>query len=131
MRFLFRYAMWLVAALAIGGGCGSEVADNVVARVADTEITAEELLQFRADTPALLRSEQEGVEALKDYVEAVKIDYDLAEGPSWVERLLYYDDKPSSALARAQYIYKQLQLPKSERLMRVPEEDDKQRMYKP
>ena len=76
LRFPFRNAMWFIAVLAIWGGCGSEVADNVVARVADREITVEELLQFRADTPALLRSEQEGVEALKDYLQTL-IDMEL------------------------------------------------------
>lgn len=69
--------------------------------------------------------------ALDDYVEAVKIDYDLAEGPGWVDHLLYYDKTPSSVLTRARYIYEQLQLPEDERLMRVPEQDDLQRMYKP
>ena len=70
-------------------------------------------------------------EALADYVEAVKIDYDLAEGPGWVAHLLYYDKTPSSVLTRAKYIYQQLQLPEDERLMRVPEQDELQRMYKP
>ena len=70
-------------------------------------------------------------EALTDYVEAIKIDYDLAEGPGWIDHILYYDKKPSSALARAKHIYKQLQLPEGERLMRIPELDAKQRIYKP
>ncbi len=70
-------------------------------------------------------------DALADYIEAIKIDYDIGEGPSWLEHLLYYDKKPSSALKRAEYIYKQLQLPESERVMRVPEQDALQRMYKP
>ena len=70
-------------------------------------------------------------DALKDYIEAVKIDYDLADGPGWIEHLLYYDKKPSSVLGRARYLYKQLKLPESERLMRVPEIDAKQRRYKP
>jgi hypothetical protein len=38
-----------------------------------------------------------------------------------IEHLLYYDKEPSSALKRAEYIYKKLQLPESERIMRVPE----------
>ncbi|MBC8242571.1 MAG: hypothetical protein H8E30_19170 [Alphaproteobacteria bacterium] len=70
-------------------------------------------------------------EALADYIEAVKIDYDIAEGPGWVNHLLYYDKTPSSVLTRARYLYEQLQLPESERLMRVPEQDALQRMYKP
>jgi hypothetical protein len=34
-------------------------------------------------------------------------------------------------LKRAQYIYEQLQLPEGQRLMRIPELDAEQRMYKP
>lgn len=70
-------------------------------------------------------------EALKDYIESARVDLDLAEGPGVVERILYYDREPSSILSRAEYIYKQLKLPKEERVMRNPEEDDKQRVYKP
>ena len=70
-------------------------------------------------------------EALADYIEAIKIDYDIAEGPGWIEHLLRYDKKPSSVLRRAEYLYKQLQLPEEERLMRVPEMDANQLMYKP
>lgn len=69
-------AIWLVAVLAIWVRCTFAVADNVVARIADREITAEMLLQFEADTPALLRSEHEDVEALKDYLHTL-IDMEL------------------------------------------------------
>jgi len=70
-------------------------------------------------------------EALKDYIQSINIDSDIADGPSWVEHLLYHNKKPSSVLARAEYIYKQLKLPEADRLLRVPEEDATQRMYKP
>ena len=70
-------------------------------------------------------------EAYDDYVKAVKIDYEIADGPSWVEHLLYYEREPSSALKRAQYLYKQFQLPEAERILTLPEHDDVQRMYKP
>ena len=70
-------------------------------------------------------------EALDDYVEAIKIDYEIAEGPSWIEHLLYYEHEPSSALKRAQYLYRQFELPEAERILTLPEEDDVQRMYKP
>ena len=69
--------------------------------------------------------------AYDDYVESVKIDYDIADGPSWVEHLLYYEHEPSSALKRAQYLYKQFELPEAERILTQPEADDAQRMYKP
>ncbi len=70
-------------------------------------------------------------EALEDYIEAIKLDYDLAEGPGWIQHILYYDKKPSSVLGRAKYLYTQLQLPQDQRLMRVPDLDAKQRRYKP
>jgi len=69
--------------------------------------------------------------ALKDYIESIRLDRDLAEGPGVIERILRYDEKPSSIMGRAEYIYKQLKLPKAERVMRVPEEDAKQLRYKP
>ncbi|NQU61302.1 MAG: tetratricopeptide repeat protein [Rhodospirillales bacterium] len=69
--------------------------------------------------------------ALKDYVESIRLDRDLADGPGVIQRILRYDKKPSSILGRANYIYEQLKLPKAERVMRVPEEDAKQLRYKP
>lgn len=70
-------------------------------------------------------------EAYDDYVNSVKIDYEIADGPSWIEHLLYYEHEPSSALKRAQYLYKQFQLPEAERVLTFPEHDDAQRLYKP
>lgn len=70
-------------------------------------------------------------EALEDYIESVRLDRDLADGPGVIAQILYYDKEPSSVLKRAEYIYKQLKLPESERVMRRPEEDAKQRRYKP
>jgi tetratricopeptide (TPR) repeat protein len=70
-------------------------------------------------------------QAYDDYVKSVQIDYEIADGPSWIEHLLYYDHAPSSALKRAQYLYKQFELPEEERLLTLPESDDAQRLYKP
>ena len=70
-------------------------------------------------------------EALKDYIESIRIDLDVAEGPSIIEHILYYDKNPSSILKRAEYLHKQLKLPESERVMINPKEDAKQRRYKP
>ena len=70
-------------------------------------------------------------EALADYIEAIEIDPELADGPGVIDHILYYDRKPSSVLARANYLYEQLQLPEEERLLRVPEIDAKQRLYQP
>ncbi|MBT4888658.1 MAG: tetratricopeptide repeat protein [Rhodospirillales bacterium] len=70
-------------------------------------------------------------EALEDYVNSAKTDYEIADGPNWVEHLLYYDRTPSSPIKRAQYIFEQLKLPEEERVLSNPEIDDAQRMYKP
>lgn len=70
-------------------------------------------------------------EALDDYVQSVRIDRDIAEGPGWLDHLLYYDHEPSNVVKRARYLYEQLQLPEEERVLRVPELDEQQRMYKP
>ena len=48
-----------------------------------------------------------------------------------VHKLLYSTGRMSSVRKRAQYIYEQLQLPEAERIMRIPELDAEQRMYKP
>jgi hypothetical protein len=48
-----------------------------------------------------------------------------------VHKILYGSEDVSTVRDRARYIYEQLQLPEDQRLMRVPELDEKQRMYKP
>ena len=70
-------------------------------------------------------------EALEDYIQSIRIDADLADGPGIVAHILYYNRKPSSVRDRARYLYEQLQLPEEERVMRIPELDDEQRMYRP
>lgn len=70
-------------------------------------------------------------EALGDYIDSVRVDLDLAEGPGVIDRILYYEKEPSSVLGRAEYLYRQLKLPEDQRKMRLPEEDAKQRVYKP
>ncbi len=69
--------------------------------------------------------------ALDDYVAALETDEGTVSGPDVVHKILYGSTDVSSVRKRAQYIYEQLKLPESERLMRRPEIDDKQRMYKP
>ena len=70
-------------------------------------------------------------EALADYIESLKIDAEAVKGPGFIDRLLYYNEKPSSIRARAEYLYKQLQLPEGKRVMNLPEKDAEQRMHKP
>ncbi|MBT3307307.1 MAG: tetratricopeptide repeat protein [Alphaproteobacteria bacterium] len=69
--------------------------------------------------------------ALKDYIESIRLDKDLADGPGVIAQILYYEKEPSSILKRANYLYEQLKLPAAQRTMRKPEEDAKQRVYKP
>ncbi len=69
--------------------------------------------------------------ALDDYVKALAVDEETVSGPGVVDKILYEADDVSNVRKRAQYIYEQLKLPEDQRLMRVPELDDKQRMHKP
>ena len=69
--------------------------------------------------------------ALHDYRKALKLDPELAEGPGWLWRFLRnIPDPPPTIADRADYLEEQLKKPESERLLRVPELDSKQRMYK-
>jgi tetratricopeptide (TPR) repeat protein len=69
--------------------------------------------------------------ALHDYRKALKLDPELAEGPGWLWRFLRNIPEPPPTIAdRADYLEEQLKKPESERLLRVPELDSKQRMYK-
>jgi tetratricopeptide (TPR) repeat protein len=69
--------------------------------------------------------------ALHDYRKALKLDPELGEGPGWLWRFLRnVPDPPPTIADRADYLEEQLKKPESERLLRVPELDSKQRMYK-
>jgi len=69
--------------------------------------------------------------ALDDYRKALELDPELAEGPGWLWRFLRnIPDRPPTIADRADYLEGQLKKPASERLLRVPELDSKQRMYK-
>ncbi len=69
--------------------------------------------------------------ALRDYVRAIQIDEGVTEGPDIFDQVLYYSKKPSSVRDRAIYLNEQLQLPEDQRVMRIPELDEMQRMHKP
>jgi tetratricopeptide (TPR) repeat protein len=69
--------------------------------------------------------------ALADYERALAIDSDAVEGPGLFHRILYGNTHPATVRQRADYLRQQLALPESERVMRVPELDARQRMYKP
>ena len=70
-------------------------------------------------------------EALESYVNAINIDDEIVEGPGVVHKILYGSDHVSSVRGRAIYLNEQLQLPEEERVLRIPELDDLQRMHKP
>ena len=70
-------------------------------------------------------------QALADYRAALELDPRLAEGPGWLWRFLRnIDEKPPTLADRADYLEAELAKPPGERLLSVPEEDAKQRMYK-
>ena len=66
---LVAFFLWLF-------GCGDPADDNVIARVDTVEITVEDLLQFNADIPALLRSEEQGVQMWRDHLDSM-VDMEL------------------------------------------------------
>lgn len=69
--------------------------------------------------------------ALADYMKAIELDEEILEGPGWLWRFLRnIDEKPPTIKERAAYLEAELAKPEAERLLRVPEEDEKQRMYK-
>ncbi len=70
-------------------------------------------------------------EAISDYRQALELEPELAEGPGWIWRFLRnLDEKPPTIADRADYLEAELAKPPEERLLAVPEEDAKQRMYK-
>ncbi len=70
-------------------------------------------------------------EAVHDYRKAIELNPELAEGPGWVWRFLRnIPEAQPTIYDRADYIEAELQKPESERLLKVPEIDEQQRMYK-
>jgi tetratricopeptide (TPR) repeat protein len=69
--------------------------------------------------------------ALADYIKALKTDAGALSGPSLFDKILYGTSQPSTVRKRAIYLDQQFALPPGKRMLRVPEVDAKQRMYKP
>ena len=70
-------------------------------------------------------------DAVKDYRKALELNPEIAEGPGLIWRFLHnVSDKPSTIADRADYIEAELKKPEAKRLLRVPEIDAQQRMYK-
>ena len=70
-------------------------------------------------------------EALEDYIKALGIDHKAVAGPGLGTVILNYKFKSSSVKERALYLNEQLQLPESERVLRIQELDEGQVMHKP
>lgn len=70
-------------------------------------------------------------EALKDYKRAIELNPRIAEGPGWLWRFMRnIDERPPTIADRAAYLEAELAKPPEERLLKVPEIDEEQRMYK-
>ena len=69
--------------------------------------------------------------ALQDYIKALGIDHVAVAGPGLGTIILNYKFKSSSVKERALYLNEQLQLPESERVLRIKELDEGQVMHKP
>ena len=69
--------------------------------------------------------------ALADYIQALKIDEGAVDGPSLIDKVIYGTPRPATVRQRAIYLTEQLALPEHQRVLRRPEKDAEQRMYKP
>ena len=69
--------------------------------------------------------------ALQDYLKALRIDHKAVAGPGLGTVILNFKFKSSSVKERALYLNEQLQLPESERVLRIKELDEGQVMHKP
>ncbi len=70
-------------------------------------------------------------EAVRDYQKALKLKPSLAKGPGFIYRLLYnIKEKPPTIADRLEYLQQELSKPPDERLLRVPELDEKQPLQK-
>lgn len=70
-------------------------------------------------------------EALRDYRKAVEVEPEITKGPGFLWRFMRnISEKPPNVQQRADYIEAELRKPPGERKLRLPEVDEKQRMYK-
>ena len=69
--------------------------------------------------------------ALSDYRRALSLDPNLADGPGWLWRFLRnVTERPPTIADRAAYLEAELRKPPEDRLLRLPEIDAQQRMYR-
>jgi len=61
----------------------------------------------------------------------LELDPEILEGPGFLWRFMRnIDEKPPTIQSRADYLEAELAKPEEERLLKIPGEDEKQRMYK-
>lgn len=69
--------------------------------------------------------------AVEDYEKALELDESVGEGPHWLIRFLRNQPEPPPTVAdRLSYLKQELAKPEDERVLRVPDVDEKQRTYK-
>jgi tetratricopeptide (TPR) repeat protein len=90
-----------------------------------------ELAAAFANRGILYDRQGEHAKALADYRKALELDPEILEGPGFLWRFMRnIDEKPPTIKDRADYLEAELAKPEGERLLQVPEIDEKQRMYK-
>ncbi len=71
-------------------------------------------------------------EAIRDYQKALRLKPELARGPGFLYRLIHnIQKKPSTIADRLRYLESELQKPSEERLLRLPQIDEKQPLQTP
>ena len=92
---------------------------------------APEMAATYADRGVLYDRMGEYEKALADYRRALAMDPEILEGPRFLWRFMRnIDKKPPTIEQRADYLEAELAKPVEERLLKVPEMDKEQRMYK-
>jgi len=69
--------------------------------------------------------------AIADYEKAIQLDPEIADGPSWITRFLRNQaEKPPTILDRMKYLQVEMSKPEDQRVLQLPNKDEKQRPYK-
>lgn len=69
-------------------------------------------------------------QAIADYEKSLTMDPEVADGMHWLTRLLHnVQEKPPTVADRLGYLKYQMQLPASQRVLKMPELDGKQKPY--
>ena len=133
-----------------GALMGRAIALAQLNRVEEAEAAYDYLITFLNDQPSLLDDPtaigllaaayaNRGIlkdlngrhqEALDDYIRSLEIDRETVSGPGLIHKIIS-EARPSTVRDRAQYLWEQFQLPEEQRVLRLPEKDSAQRMYKP